>query len=166
MGELVYFDKEYISTTTYATFMQGYPYTNGNSANGTYLVVKTDMDCFIYIVSMRENIVSGVGRNAYDIKKYYESDKQVYKDKVYIKGGIETMIPVSSSDWGSGEEYRIYVCLEYGSNLSEYRQVNYTSKKYVFDLWARRIRFLSDRRTNVYGVRFYSDMAAYLHLFQ
>lgn len=132
------FEKELTDATTYMSFAEGYPYVTGESVNGAYLVVKTDMDGWVYIVSVPESAEGGL-TTEYEIVKYYDTNDIVYKDKVFVKGGVETKIPVSSSDWGSGGEYRIYFCLEVNNNLSEFMQINYFSEFVYSNAFARSI---------------------------
>jgi hypothetical protein len=132
------FEAEYTAATTYAKFEEGYPYTTGASGNGAYLVVKTDMDCYVYVVAMPENTKGGL-TSEYDLKMFYRADNNQYKKKVWVQGGLETRIAVSCAAWGNGQEYRIYTCLDVDGNKSAFCKANYRVNDYRYD-W--RIQYL------------------------
>lgn len=132
------FEAEYTAATTYAKFEEGYPYTTGASGNGAYLVVKTDMDCYVYIVAMPENITGGLS-SEYELMKFYREDNNQYKKKVWVQGGLETKIAVSCAAWGNGQEYRLYTCLDVDGNKSAFCKANYQVKDYRYN-W--RIQYL------------------------
>lgn len=126
------FKAEYTAATTYAKFKEGYPYTTGASANGAYLVVKTDMDCYVYIVAMPENINGGLS-SEYELMRFYKNNNNQYKKKVFVQGGLETKIAVSCAAWGNGQEYRIYTCLDVDGNKSAFCKANYKVNDYRYN---------------------------------
>lgn len=130
-----FFAMVYEDATTYMHFVEGYPYVTSESRNGAYVVVKTDISGWIYVISLRDEIVGGIGE-AYDFMKYYHTDNGENKTKVWVQGGVETKIPVPAQ-FGSGWTYRAYLCLKGNGNVNkDVTMVKYTAERfyYSFDL--------------------------------
>ena len=118
------FADQYAKKSTYMHWAEGYPYVESTSINGASVVVKTDMDGWIYVTSFADNVVGGIS-DEYSFMKFYNADNGQYKNKVWIEGGIETRVSVASASSTSGVPYRIYMCLRTNGNESGFTQINY-----------------------------------------
>ena len=118
------FADQYAKKSTYMHWAEGYPYVESTSVNGASVVVKTDIDGWIYVTSFADNVVGGIS-DEYSFMKFYNADNGQYKNKVWIEGGIETRVSVASASSTSGVPYRIYMCLRTDGNESGFTQINY-----------------------------------------
>ncbi len=127
------FDEQYVEKTTYMKWVSGYPSVESVGDNGATLVVKTDIDGWVYITSFGDDVSGGLS-DEYSFMKFYNADNGQYKIKVWVQGGIETKIGVSSSSWANGKIYRIYYCLRNNGNESGFGHANFTAPKFWYTL--------------------------------
>ena len=127
------FADQYAKKSTYMNWAEGYPYLEGVDDTGATLVVKTDVDGWLYITSFGDNVAGGLS-DEYSFMKFYNADNGEYKYKVWVNGGIEYKFSVASASWASGYTYRTYYCLSVNGNESGFGEAKFTVPKFWYTL--------------------------------
>ncbi len=151
------FSEQYDRKTAVMNWSAGYPYVKEIGDNGATVSVKTDIDGWVYIIVLSDDIAGGLS-DEYSFMKFYNEDNGAFKQETWVQGGSATDIGLSCGTWANGKDYRVYYMLRTAGNESGFGRIDYTLPKF----WYRYNLVRSEMKYHVDGDFYYYDYDLYL----